>query len=81
MGYVAAVKFCDLQDGKRRYMAGEKYPRPGLTVTDERLAELAGSDNRAGYPLIKKDGVEEAPEKPATEKPKRAPRKRVKGDA
>ena len=76
MRYVAAVNFYDLQDGNRKYRAGEEFPRLGLSVSEERLAELAGSGNRAGYPLIKADGAEEAPEKP-----KRAPRKRVKGDA
>ena len=76
MRYIAAVNFYDLQDGNRKYMAGEEFPRLGLSVSAERLAELAGSDNRAGYPLIKADGAEQAPEKP-----KRATRKRVKGDA
>lgn len=76
MRYVAAVDFADINDDFRMYKAGEEYPRPDLIVSEKRLAELAGSDNRAGYPLIKKDG-ENAPEKP-----KAAPRKRgVKKDA
>lgn len=50
--YKALVRFADLKDGKRIYEAGEEYPRPGFVVTPERLNELAGSDNRAGYPLI-----------------------------
>ena len=77
MRYIAAVDFADIKDDFRMYRAGEEYPRPGLIVSGKRLAELAGSDNRAGYPLIKGDGAEEAPEKP---KPKTT-RKRVKKDA
>lgn len=50
--YQAAVAFADLQDGNRKYVAGEKYPRDGLIVSDERIKELAGSNNRMGYPLI-----------------------------
>lgn len=46
-------RFADLQDGKHIYEAGDNYPRPGLDVTPERLAELASSDNRTGKPLIK----------------------------
>lgn len=62
--YRAIIDFNDLQDGEYCYRAGEVYPRPGLAVTPERIAELAGSDNRMGYPLIVAD------------KPKRAPRKK-----
>lgn len=80
MRYVAAVDFADINDDFRMYKAGEEYPRPDLIVSEKRLAELAGSDNRAGYPLIKVDGAEEAPAK-VPDKPKRATRKRVKGDA
>ena len=52
MSYIVLMRFADLQDGNRIYEAGENYPRPGFVVSDERLAELAGSDNRAGRPLI-----------------------------
>ena len=50
--YKALTRFADLQDAGRIYEAGEEYPRPDFVVTAERLAELAGSDNRAGRPLI-----------------------------
>lgn len=69
--YIAAVAFADLLDGKHLYSPGDEFPRQGLTVSDARLAELAGSDNRMGYPLIK---AVDAPEKPAK---KRAGRKRA----
>lgn len=52
--------FCDLQDIKETkggsiphpYSVGDTYPRKGLTVSDERLAELASSNNLQGVPLI-----------------------------
>ena len=50
--YIAVTRFADMQDANRIYEAGETYPRPGLDVTQERIDELAGSDNLAGYPLI-----------------------------
>jgi hypothetical protein len=52
MGYIVLMRFADLQDGNRVYEAGDTYPRPGFDVSPERLAELAGSDNRMGEPLI-----------------------------
>lgn len=69
MGYIAKCRFADLEDGKWLYLAGDAYPRDGLTVTDKRLRELAGSDNRMGFPLIEKvDEPGEAPPEPV-EKP------------
>lgn len=52
MSYIVLTRFADLQDGNRIYEAGDTYPRPGFDVSPERLAELAGSDNRMGEPLI-----------------------------
>lgn len=71
MRFVAAVDFADIQDDYRMYRVGEEFPRPGLIVSEKRLAELSGTSNRAGYPLIKADG----------EEPKKTTRKRVKKDA
>ena len=64
MEYRAAVKFIDLKDDNRLYEAGEKYPRDGLSVSKTRIAELAGSDNRMGYPLIE---AVESPIEPSDE--------------
>ena len=52
MSFIVLTRFADLQDGNRIYEAGDTYPRPGFDVSPERLAELAGSDNRIGQPLI-----------------------------
>ena len=62
--------FTDLQDGNFAYEVGDTFPRKGLEVTEDRLAELSGSDNRQGQPLIEK--VEEAPKKPAKKATKKA---------
>ena len=53
MIYVALMRFADLRDGKHIYEAGAIYPRPGYEPTESRIAELAGNENRMGYPLIK----------------------------
>lgn len=50
--YTVIRRFADLQDEGYIYEAGDTFPRPDFDVTDERIAELAGRNNRAGYPLI-----------------------------
>lgn len=52
MMYQVVKYFVDLQDNNFEYKAGDLFPRPGLVVSEERLAELAGSENRQGVPLI-----------------------------
>ena len=52
--------FTDLQDNNHPYNAGDIFPRSGLEVSEERIAELAGSDNKQGVPLIR---AEEKPRK------------------
>lgn len=63
--------FTDLQDNNFPYNVGDIYPRKGLTVSEERLAELAGSKNKQGQPLIalvKEATKEEAPKKATAKK-------------
>lgn len=75
--YKVIKYFVDLQDVKKtksgniytEYNVGDTYPREGLEPSAERIAELAGSDNKQHTPLIEK--VEEKPE----EKPKKKPTK------
>ena len=57
--------FTDLQDKNHPYDVGDVYPREGHTVTEERLAELAGSENKQGVPLIE---LVEEPKAASTEK-------------
>lgn len=54
MMYKVIKFFTDLQDNNYPYNAGDSFPRAGLEVTEERLAELAGNENKRGEPLIKK---------------------------
>ena len=53
MKYQVIKYFVDLQDNNFEYKAGDIFPRSGLVVSEERLAELAGSENRQGVPLIR----------------------------
>ena len=62
--------FTDLQDTNFPYEVGDTFPREGLKVSEDRLAELSGCDNRQGQPLIKK--VAEEPKKPAKKATKKA---------
>lgn len=54
--------FRDLEDtGKtfpngREYAVGDKFPATKRKVSDERIEELKGSDNKIGKPLIEEAG-------------------------
>lgn len=52
--YKVISYFTDLQDFNHPYKVGDSFPRLGLKVTDARLQELAGSNNKQGKPLIAK---------------------------
>lgn len=45
--------FTDLQDSNYRYNVGDEYPRTGYKPSAKRIAELSGSSNKRGKPLIK----------------------------
>lgn len=49
---IALIDFVDLQDNKHLYHAGDKFPRAGADVSEERIKELSGSANKLGQPLI-----------------------------
>ena len=51
--------FTDLQDFNHPYSVGDIFPRSGMTVSEARLAELSGKNNRQGTPLIKKVSEEQ----------------------
>lgn len=69
-------KFKDLNDGSHLYEVGDEYPRAGKKASAKRLAELSGSNNKAGAPLIEEIKEEpEAPE-PEEEKPKKKAKKK-----
>lgn len=51
--YEVIKYFTDLQDYSHPYNVGDIFPRQGKEVTEERIAELSGSNNRQYTPLIK----------------------------
>lgn len=53
--YKVIKLFADLQDNEHIYNVGDTFPRDGIKVTDERIAELSGCDNKRGVPLIAED--------------------------
>lgn len=65
--YKVLAVFADVQDNNHIYDVGEAFPREGVSVSEERLAELAGSNNRLRKPLIVKV-AEEAPKKAPAKK-------------
>ena len=62
--------FTDLQDNNHPYNVGDEFPRKGVAVTEARLAELAGKNNKQRTPLIQavKDAPQEAPKKKRAKK-------------
>ena len=74
--YKVIKRFHDLQDARKtksgtvyhEYNVGDVFPRDGMEVSEERIQELAGSDNKQGVPLI--ELVEEKAE--SKEEPKKA---------
>jgi len=44
--------FTDLQDGDHPYKVGDKYPRDGVTVSEERIKELSTPFNVRNEVLI-----------------------------
>ena len=82
--YKVLVYFTDLQDDRYAYNPGDVFPREGLKVSAERIAELAGSNNKRGCPVIEANEPKKAepeldmpePKEPIVEeKPAEKPRK------
>lgn len=66
MNYIVASDFVDLKDGYHHYSAGDVYPRTGYTPSQQRIAELSSTQNKARKPLI----IVEVNPEPKTEAPK-----------
>lgn len=66
--YKVIRHFTDLQDKNRPYNVGDIFPREGLKVAEERLTELAGSNNKRGIPLIEKVEEKKEPAKKSVKK-------------
>lgn len=54
MAYKAIERFTDLKDDNYLYEVGDRFPRKGKRVAPARYAELSGSNNKRGRPVIKK---------------------------
>lgn len=71
--YKVIKKFHDLQDVTKtksgdvyhEYNVGDDFPRKGREVSEERIAELAGRNNKQKAPLIALAEKEEKPETPS----------------
>jgi len=50
--YKVLKEFADLQDNKHLYRAGDVFPRAGVKVSEDRVAELASTRNRCREVLI-----------------------------
>ena len=61
--YKVIKYFTDLQDKDHPYNVGDTYPRAGISVSDARMKELAGKDNKQGMPLIEEVKEEAAVKK------------------
>ena len=82
MTYNVIKRFADLTDNNHPYEVGDTFPRPGLTVSEERIAELSGPDNKQGAPLIRavetaEATAEEAKEAADAEATKDKPKKKA----
>ena len=64
--YKVIESFTDLQDNNYVYYVGDTFPRNGVEVGAERVAELASDKNLQGVPLIEE----------VVEKPKRTRKKK-----
>lgn len=83
MEYIVINSFIDLQDGEHPYSIGDAYPREGRTVSDERIKELSGSNNKRKMPLIERVSKPEPKvitEEITEEKPKKRTPKEAKSD-
>lgn len=60
--YKVIEYFTDLQDGNHPYSVGDDFPRPGVKVSANRIAELASANNKRRKPLIAASAPKEEPE-------------------
>lgn len=51
--YEVIRTFYDLTDNNFVYNVGDSFPRVGLEVSQDRIEELSGNNNKQGTPLIK----------------------------
>lgn len=74
--YKVIKHFTDLQDKNHPYNVGDDFPREGLKVTKERIAELSSANNKRREPLIALATSQEEPK----EEPQAEPKEEVEKD-
>ena len=79
MKYASTAVWRDLTDG-HLYAIGDAFPHDGREISEERIAELLSTQNKAGFAVIKAVAVK-GEEKPVekTEAPKKAVKRARKG--
>lgn len=75
--YKVLTYFEDLQDNGHPYHPGDEFPRNGLRVSMDRIAELSSDKNRRGSKLIEAEAKVE-PKVEAEAEPKAAPKATTK---
>ena len=65
--YRVIAYFTDIQDGGHAYNVGDIFPREGMTVSDQRLKELSGAENKRGKALIEAVKEKKAEAEPVKE--------------
>ena len=78
--YTVIKQFIDLQDKNHPYNVGDDFPREGLKVTKERIAELSSSNNKRREPLITLATSQEEPKEKPKAEPKEKPQEEVEKD-
>ena len=66
--YRVISRFADLSDFSHIYEVGDSYPRKGLSPSPERIAELMGSKNKVGKPLIEEVEIKKQGKKKVVKK-------------
>lgn len=79
MRYKVLDTFADLTDKRYKYKTGDIFPRQGLEVSEDRIKELSGDNNKLKKPLIE-EIPEEIPEE-VSEEPEKKNTKRKKKNA
>lgn len=76
--YKVIKHFIDLHDNDHSYNEGDIFPREGVDVSEERIKELAGSDNKQHTPLIElvEEDLDNTADTDTAEKPPKAGKKR-----
>lgn len=78
--YTVIKHFTDLQDKNHPYYVGDDFPREGLKVTKERIAELSSANNKRREPLIALATSQEEPKEKPKAEPKEKPQEEVEKD-